>query len=444
MTITYDPGHAVYRDEADVRGELTRVFDVCDGCRRCITLCSAFPSLFEMIGGAGGEAGALTPAQQDRVTDECYQCRLCRANCPYVPGQHELAIDFPRLMARAMAMRHANGQRTIKASVADQLLGRTDLIGSVATRAAPVINRLIGIEPHTVRRRLLAQLSGVTARRRLTPFARRRFSTAIRRRRTAGDPIAERRVTLFPTCLVEYRRPQIGAALVDVYAHNHIACDVARVGCCGAPWLTAGDTRQFAAQASRNVTVLAAAIRAGTDVVVAQPTCHAVITTDYVDHVGGGDAELVASRTFDALQYLADHVTVDLNGQSGDRSGDRVGTPTRIVHHDPCPELTGGSPSPARRLLEMTGATVEEVRRCSGVDARWGLRAANERIALANAHQLGAEIERSAGDVVSGSCVLTNTSIAEHIGRAVIHPFEHLASSYDRAADQPRRRGTRA
>ena len=45
--------------------------------------------------------GALTPAQQDRVVDECFQCRLCRANCPYVPGMHELAIDFPRLMARA-------------------------------------------------------------------------------------------------------------------------------------------------------------------------------------------------------------------------------------------------------------------------------------------------------------------------------------------------------
>jgi len=429
MTITYDPAHAAYPDEADVRGELTRVFDVCDGCRRCVTLCSAFPSLFEMIGGAGGEAGALTPAQQDRVADECFQCRLCRANCPYVPGQHELAIDFPRLMARTMAMRHSTGQRTIKAIVADQLLGRTDFVGKVATRAAPVINRVVGIEPHTVRRRVLAQLSGVTARRRLTPFVRRRFSSSIKRPRTADDPNAERRVTLFPTCLVEYRRPQIGVALVDVYAHNHIACDVARVGCCGAPWLTAGDTRRFAAVASRNVAALAAAIRAGTDVVVAQSTCHAVITTDYLDHVGGGDAELVAGRTFDALQYLADHLIDHTADQTGDQPGDHGGT-TRIVHHEPCPGLVEESPSPARRLLEMTGATVEEVRRCTGVDARWGLRAANERIALANARQLGAEIERSAGELVSGSCVLTNSSIAEQTGREVIHPFEHLASSY--------------
>ena len=55
MTITYDPKHAAYLDEADVRDEMTRVFDVCDGCRRCVTLCSSFPSLFEMLDGIGAK-----------------------------------------------------------------------------------------------------------------------------------------------------------------------------------------------------------------------------------------------------------------------------------------------------------------------------------------------------------------------------------------------------
>ena len=136
------------------------------------------------------------------------------------------------------------------------------------------------------------------------------------------------------------------------------------MGCCGAPWLTAGDTRRFAAQASRNVATLAAAIRAGTDVVVAQPTCHAVITTDYVDHVGGSDAELVAGRTFDALRYLADHVARSArrwvprsdwpSEPDRDRRGDgtAVDAPMRIVHHEPCPaprrRVPVGGPAAAR------------------------------------------------------------------------------------------------
>ena len=36
-------------DEAAVRNELTRAFGTCHGCRRCVDLCSVFPSLFELL-----------------------------------------------------------------------------------------------------------------------------------------------------------------------------------------------------------------------------------------------------------------------------------------------------------------------------------------------------------------------------------------------------------
>ena len=67
--------------------------------------------------------------------------------------------------------------------------------------------------------------------------------------------------------------------------------------------------------------------------------------------------------------------------------------------------------------------------RCTGVDGRWGLRVANEQIGLAVAHELGVEIERAAPDVVTGACVITNVAIEEQTGRAVIHPFELLATT---------------
>ena len=35
MTTIYDPKHPQYLDEADVRNELTRVYDLCHGCRLC-------------------------------------------------------------------------------------------------------------------------------------------------------------------------------------------------------------------------------------------------------------------------------------------------------------------------------------------------------------------------------------------------------------------------
>ena len=130
MTTTYDPHHPMYLDEADVRGELTRVYDLCHGCRRCIKFCSSFPTLFSYVDQHDEQdAGRMTPAQQDQVMDECFQCKLCYVNCPYTPDQHEWAIDFPRLMLRADAMRHATGQLPVRRRATTNVMARTDLMG---------------------------------------------------------------------------------------------------------------------------------------------------------------------------------------------------------------------------------------------------------------------------------------------------------------------------
>ena len=97
MTTTYDPHHPKYTDEKDVRDELTRVYDLCHGCRLCFKYCSSFPTLFDYVDRhEDQDAGRLTPAQQDHVIDGCFQCKLCYVTCPYTPGHHEWALDFPR------------------------------------------------------------------------------------------------------------------------------------------------------------------------------------------------------------------------------------------------------------------------------------------------------------------------------------------------------------
>src|SRR3954470_18956930 len=152
MTTTYDPHHPDYLEEADVRNEMTRVFDLCHGCRLCFKFCTAFPSLFEMIDQHDDQdAGRLTPAQQDRVVDECFQCKLCFVNCPYVPGQSEWELDFPRLMLRAEAMRHATNARPGRRRITDNVIGRTDLVGRLSTVAAPAVNAFTGKRGGVVR-----------------------------------------------------------------------------------------------------------------------------------------------------------------------------------------------------------------------------------------------------------------------------------------------------
>ena len=110
---------------------------------------------------------------------------------------------------------------------------------------------------------------------------------------------------MFPTCFVEYMDPDVGKDIVRVYEHNGVGCSLpAGTKCCGAPWLHSGNVEQFDQAARRNVRALAAEVRAGRDIVVAQPTCAYVIKRDYPLYVSGAEAELVASHTYDPAEYL--------------------------------------------------------------------------------------------------------------------------------------------
>jgi Fe-S oxidoreductase len=434
MTITYDPKHPKYLDEADVREEMTRVYDLCHGCRLCFKFCTSFPSLFELIDRFDDQdAGRLTPAEQDRVVDECFQCKLCYVNCPYIPELHEWALDFPRLMLRAEAMRYATGQKPIRQRLTTQAMARTDLLGTVST--APVVstitNKMIGAPEGSLVRKAVAKLSGVSSVRLLPPYAKQRFSTWFKRRTAA--PARQRRgaVTVFPTCLVEYQATQIGKDLVQVYERNGIECSLTDAGCCGAPWLHAGDIAHFTKIAEQNVKTLAAEVRRGTEIVVPQPTCGYVLKKDYVDYVGGPDAELVAANTYDAAEYLMKvHKT-----EGCELDTNFTGTiPETVTYHAACHLRAQNIGFKSRDLMKLTGAKVTLVQQCSGIDGMWGLRAENEQISIPIAKKLADQIEKAGGgqpgNVVTGDCNLANTAIAEQTGSAAIHPISVIARAY--------------
>jgi glycerol-3-phosphate dehydrogenase subunit C len=428
MTITYDPHHPKYLDEADVREEMTRVYDLCHGCRLCFKFCTAFPSLFEMIDRHDDQdAGRLTPAQQDRVVDECFQCKLCYVNCPYVPGQHEWALDFPRLMLRADAMLHDTGQVTLRDKLTTQTMGRTDLLGTLSTRAAPLANKVLGAKPGGIVRKVVEKTSGVSSVRLLPPFARQRFSTWFNRRPKVRIGKRQAKVALFPTCLVEYQEPRIGHDLVKVYERNGIEVSLVDAGCCGAPWLHSGDRDHFIKAAAKNVRALAAEVRKGNDIVVPQPTCGYILKKDYLDYVPGADATLVAEHTYDAAEYLmkvhrdpATSLDVSFDGT----------VPATITYHTPCHLRAQNIGLKSRDLMKLTGAKIKLVQQCSGIDGMWGLRAENGDLSVPIAKKLGAEIERANGDVVAGDCHLANTAITEQTGKVPAHPIQVLARAY--------------
>ncbi len=432
MTTTYDPFHPRYFDEADLREELTRVYDLCHGCRLCFKFCTAFPTLFELVDRHDDQdAARMTPAEQDRVVDECFNCKLCYVNCPYIPGQSEWNLDFPRLMLRAQQARARNGRLSRRERLQNQALGRTDLLGKVSSGpAAPLANAAVS-RPGSVPRRLMEKAVGIAAERILPPYARQRFSTWFTKRRGPERRTVEQaqgQVALFPTCLVEYQNPAIGKDLVRVYERNGIECSLPEGQvCCGAPWLHEGEVDRFVAQGRTNVRVLADAMRAGRDIVVPQPTCSYVLKHDYVDYIGGPDAELVAAHTHDAAEYLWEVHKGDGTALDTDFPGE---VPEQVTYHAPCHLRAQNIGYRSRDLMQLAGTKVSVVAECSAIDGTWGYREQNYENSRKIAKKMADAIEAAGNDVVTGDCHLANGGILQETGRQPVHPLQLVARAY--------------
>jgi glycerol-3-phosphate dehydrogenase subunit C len=431
MTTIYDPKHPLYLDEADTRKEMERVFDLCHGCRLCFKFCPSFPTLFSYVDQhEDQDAGKMTPAQQDHVVDECFQCKLCYVMCPYIPELHEWALDFPRLMLRADAMRRANGQVSARDKATTAIMGRTDAIGTVATTPGigAVTSVVMGSKPGSLVRKVVEKTAGISSVRLLPPFAKTRFTTWFKKRPKVRLTKRQAQVAVFPTCLVEYQDPNIGKDLVKVYEHNGIECSIAGdAGCCGAPFLHSGDIDSFTKVAVRNVKMLADEVRSGNDIVVPQPTCSYVLKKDYVDYVGGPDAKLVSEHTFDAAEYL-----VKLHKTEGTTLDTEFkGTiPETVTYHTPCHLRAQNIGLKSRDLMKLTGAKIKLVQQCSGIDGMWGLRAENAHLSLPIGEKLGQMVKDAGGDIVTGDCHLANTAINEQTGSKPVHPLQMIARAY--------------
>jgi Fe-S oxidoreductase len=452
MTTTYNPHHPMYLDEAQTRMELARVFDVCNGCRKCVDLCPSFPAMFHYASQGGtSDAGQMTPAQQDHVIDECFQCKLCVVDCPYGPGQQEVALEFaldlPRLMLRADAMRYANGHAKVRDKLSTALIGHADLVGKLSVRTASFVNRLVGAKPRSIVRRIFAMLTGVASNRVLPLFAELRFSAWFDQHPKIRVGKKQGRVTVFPTCVVEYQEPAIGQALVRVYEHNGIECGLSKAACCGAGYLHSGNLAAFTKVAVDNVTTLAAEVRKGSDIVVPQPACSYVLKHDYVDYVGGPDAQLVAQHTYDAAEYLMKVHRTEGSSLDMQFTGE---APDTITYHAASHLRAQKIGLPSRDLLKLMGAKVNLVEQSSGVESLAGLRTIKADSSQWASKQLGQRVADASGgykspdagsagvvdgDAVCGDCHLSNTAIAEQTGVVPLHPLQSLARAYGITAE---------
>lgn len=421
-------------DRAKAEVELRRVYDICNGCRRCLPLCPSFRVMFDRLDveAVDGEVEKLPAADVQEVVDLCYQCKLCFNHCPYTPP-HRWAVDFPRLMLRARA---AEARRS-GLSLQDRMLGNTELVGKVGSLTAPLSNWMNEMKAH---RALLQAVVGIHKDRHLPAFHRQTFSAWFRGRRRSGPlpgpppPPASaeqaagtvtKRVALFATCTVEYNQPAVGRAAVQVLERNGVDVALPDQRCCGMPYLDGGAIEQCRTLIRDNVRTLAAAVREGRAIVSPGPTCSYMLKQEYPWLDGSDDARLVASHTLDLFEYLA---RLRAEGALDTRFAKPIGS---VTYHVPCHLRAQNIGTKSADVLRaIPGTAVNVVERCSAVDGTWGFKAQYYELSLKVAQPLFDAITGAGAPLTATDCPLAALQIEQGTGRRAQHPIQILAHAY--------------
>ena len=421
----YDPTDPRYYDEKDLRSEAERIFSLCADCRLCVKFCGSFPKLFDAIDdycteGKYAEVDTKKLKSEDvgKVVDLCFQCKLCYIKCPYTPGDHEWAIDFPRLMARAKAHEvRKNGSPLV-----DKLLGHPDLVGKLGTATAPLANW--GNE-NSLNRRLMHTVVGIHKDKKLPPFASKSFASQFERHRKApqGEPAAK--IAFYSTCYVNYNQPEIGVDTLSVMAHNNVDVAFAYERCCGMPLWHNGDMDGAIEAAKANVAALLRHVNDGRQIVATNPTCSQMIRVEYPRLLGSEDAKKIAARTMDPMEFLA-----KLASEGKLKKDFKTGA-GELSYHMPCHLRAQNIGYKTRDVLSLLPETkVKVVEECSGHDGTWAMKKENFVQSLKYGDRAFAEMAKGNPKVTCSDCPLAAIQIEQGNGRRPLNPMQILAKSY--------------
>jgi glycerol-3-phosphate dehydrogenase subunit C len=424
-----------FYDEGLMLKEMERVFDICHGCRRCVSLCQSFPNLFDLVDATDdGEVHGVAKSDYWKVVDQCYLCDLCyMTKCPYTPP-HAWNLDFPHLMLRAKAIKHQKGTTKIS----EEFLASTDKHGQFA--GIPIVVQAINaINGTSLARKGMKAALGVNEKAWMPSLATKRFrwsaskaasTTATNGERTPG------RVAIFATCYVNYNEPGIGHDLLKILDHNDIPYEIVnKEACCGMPKFELGDLEGVEEQMKLNIPVLVKYAKKGYAILSAIPSCTLMFKQELpLLFADNEDVQLVKEAMWDPFEYLmARHKDGLLKNDFSSALG-------HVSYHIPCHGRVQNIGKKTEEMFKLIGQRVEvklnTVERCSGHAGTYGVKEAYHTTAMKIGKPVFKAMAKDEPDYISSDCALAGHHIAQGMreagtpAKALQHPLSLVRIAY--------------
>lgn len=421
---------AEFWDEGSLYKELERIYDICHGCRRCVSLCHAFPTLFDLVDESDTmEVDGIAKSDYWKVVDHCYLCDLCyMTKCPYVPP-HEWNLDFPHVMLRAKAIKH----KKEGASFRNKLLSSTDRIGSLA--GIPVVAGVVNaVNKVGATRAVLESVLGVHHKAKLPEYHSNKLRNQLPalidnniQAQAAG--ITKGKVALFTTCYGNYNEPVIGVDLVKVFQHNGIAVtSIKKEQCCGMPKLELGDLDAVEQAKNVNIPQLAKLVDEGWDIVGPVPSCVLMFKQELpLMFPDDEQVQKVKRAIYDPFEYLM------LRHKEGKLNTNFTNSLGKVVYHAACHQRVQNIGAKTRDLLQLVPDTkVEIVERCSGHDGTYAVKKEYHEISRKICRPVVSKLKQAQADRFGSDCPMAGHQI-ENVSdsdKATEHPISMIRHAY--------------
>lgn len=421
-----------YFNEDALNIELERVFDICHGCRRCVSLCNAFPTLFDLVDESETmEIDGVKKADYSKVVDQCYLCDLCYlTKCPYVPP-HEWNVDFPHLMLQAKAINYKKGDTSLR----DKVLTSTDAVGSFA--GIPVIAQTVNaVNKNIIARKIMDKTIGIHPQAILPDFhsnhLRKRFKHRDKKEIVVESTESTRgRVAVFTTCYGNRNDPQLVEDLISVFEHNGISVRLTeKERCCGMPKMELGDLESVEKYKQTNIPELVTLINEGWDIIAPIPSCVLMFKQELpLMFPDDPDVKKVQENIFDPFEYLMlRHKAGMLDTQFKNKLG-------KIAYHVPCHQRVQKIGMKTRDVMQLVPETsIEVLERCSGHDGTYAVKSEFHEISMKICRPITNKIKKHDIDHYVSDCPMAGHQIANGLkedgGMKPESPFGLLKQAY--------------
>ena len=393
-------------------------FEQCIKCTVCTVYCPMVAVNPDYPGpkqaGPDGERYRLkNPMFYDDALDLCLNCKRCEVACPSNVKIGDL-IQNARLKYSSK-----------KPKLRDFMLANTDMLGSLATTMAPVVNFTLGLKP------VKAVMDGVLAidhHRTFPKYAGQKFETWFKRHALKKQDAYTRKVSYFHGCYATYNYPKLAKDFVKIMnALGYGVNLLEKEKCCGVALISNGFKDQALKQAELNLGSIRKAVGRGEPVLTTSSTCTFTMRDEYAHilEIDNSDVRNSIALATKFIYELVDAGKAKLVFKEDYRK--------RIAYHTPCHmEKLGWAVYSTSLLRMIPGVDFNMLdSQCCGIAGTYGFKKEHYSDSQKIGESLFRQIADLNVDMVATDCETCKWQIEMSANVLVENPISIIADALD-------------